>query len=64
MVGGGGGGGGKGRQRYLLLMCQSRQLMDWDTIKQDHYNPVGGMRDVGLARYELALLPTCRRKVK
>ena len=34
--------------------------MHWDTFKQDNYSTVGeGMGDVGLARYESALLPSC-----
>ena len=35
--------------------------MHWDAFKQDNYNTytVGGDEDVGSARYEPALLPTC-----
>ena len=33
--------------------------MHWDTFKQDNYSTVGGMGDVGSARYEPALLPPC-----
>ena len=28
--------------RYTLLQCWSRQLMHWDTFKQDNYSTVGG----------------------
>ena len=31
--------------------------MHWDTFEQDNYSAVGGMGDVGSARYEPALLP-------
>ena len=33
--------------------------MHWDTFKQDNFSTVGGDGDVGSARYEPALLPTC-----
>ena len=33
--------------------------MHCDTFKQDNYSTVGGDGDVGLARYEPALLPPC-----
>ena len=41
------------------LQCQSRQLMHWDTLKQDNHSTVRGVGEVGSARYELALLPPC-----
>ena len=36
--------------------------MHWDTFKQDDYSTVGGDGDVGLVRYESALLPPCPTK--
>ena len=33
--------------------------MHWDTFKQDNNSTVGGVGDVGSARYEPALLPPC-----
>ena len=37
--------------------------MHWDTFKQGNYNTVGGDGDVGSARYEPALLPSCPIRV-
>ena len=42
------------------LKCLSWQLMHWDTFKQDIITAQWeGMGDVGLLRYERALLPPC-----
>ena len=35
-----------------VIKCCSRQLMHWDTLKQDIYSAVRGNGEVGSARYE------------